>query len=268
MKYLLINSSEDIAGTNIKNNFKNINLDEIYTICPNCKIDFLEVESKLVQLTNNDIPKNYDYYIFLSKHRSNSSSPPTLTVHTSGNLTEDNKYGGNSEEVCYCDGILNTLLLKNINKYNNIEEYKRLGFIVSFEALHHGPSDLTAPSAFVEIGNSEKQWGIEKAGELISKSIIDTIKNIELNNYDNLDIAVGIGGGHYSPKFTKLALEEKYYIGYLIPKYAKLSENMLNKLIKHNNFNIVLIDWKGLNSIERKKYIDFFNKHNVNWLRV
>ncbi|WP_292459942.1 D-aminoacyl-tRNA deacylase [Methanothermococcus sp.] len=262
MKYLLIYSTKDLAGINIKNNLNNLNLDDLEE-----NIYFFKTDRKLTKLSQKDLPNGYDYYIFLSKHRSESKKP-TLTVHTSGNLTIDNSHGGNIEEICPCDGVLNSILLKNIFKYNNLEDYSKFNFEVSSEAVHHGPTDLNVPSVFVEIGSSKKEWEIKEAGEIIAKSIIDTIKSIENKNYNVLDKVVGFGGGHYAPRFTKLVLSNKCYVGYIIPKYAKLSEKVLEQILIKQDFDYILFDWKGLNSEDKKKYIEFFEKNNILWKKV
>ena len=261
MKYLLIYSTTDLAGINIKNNLNRLNIKDFKNI------HLFETDKKLTELSQKDLPYNYEYYIFLSKHKSESKKP-TLTVHTSGNLIDDNSHGGNIEEICPCDAVLNSLLLKNIYKYNSLGEYKQFNFEVSFEAVHHGPTDLNIPSAFVEIGSSEKEWEIKEAGEIIAKSIIDTIASIENKNYDDLDKVVGFGGGHYAPRFTKLVLSNKCYVGYIIPKYAKLSEKVLEQILLKQDFDYILFDWKGLNSEDKKRYTEFFEKNNILWKKV
>ena len=161
MDYLFISSKTDPASQNIKKHVQNYGYNAF------------EFEKKSTQTYSSEFPTS-EMYIFLSKHASESKKP-TLTVHTSGNLTEDNSHGGNPEEISPCSPIFNTLMLQNMNKYNEMEEYKELGFEVSFEVLHHGPTDLKAPSAFVEIGSSEEQWQIDDATEIITNSLIDTL---------------------------------------------------------------------------------------------
>ncbi len=315
MNYLLIYSKKDIAGINIKNNLvsyinelnskdskkdgipkskcKNGNEniicdkyeyknDKLKNILKN--IHFFETDKKLTDLFQKDIPREYDYYIFLSKHESKSKKP-TLTVHTSGNLTDDTSHGGNAEEICPCDATLNSMLLRNICEYNNLDRYKRFNFEVSFEAIHHAPTDLNIPSVFVEIGSSEKEWKIREAGEIIAKSIIKTlyylesIKNSKIeydidknsnkyHEYSRLDRVIGFGGGHYAPRFTKLVISNKCYVGYIIPKHAQISENVLEQIISKQNFEYILFDWKGLKSEDKKRYIQFFEKNNIPWRRV
>lgn len=248
---------------NIKNNLNKLNLQELEK-----DIYFFETDKNLTELSQKDIPNNHDYsyYIFLSRHRSESKRP-TFTVHTSGNLTKDNSHGGNIEEVCPCDAVLNSILLKNIYKHK-LNEKELNNFEISFEAVHHGPTDLNVPSVFVEIGSSEKEWAIEKAGEIMAKSVMDSIISIKSRNYENLDKVIGFGGGHYAPRFTKLVLLNKCYVGYIVPKYAKISENMLKQICTKQKFDYILFDWKGLNSEDRKRYIEFFEKNNIPWKKV
>ncbi|MBW9222406.1 hypothetical protein KKP97_05100 [Methanothermococcus sp. SCGC AD-155-C09] len=286
MKYLLIYSIKDPAGVNIKNNLDDL-FNELSSYGFKKNIDFFESDRNLIELSQEDIPKNYDYYIFLSKHKSGGKNPSgALTVHTPGNLTTDNSYGGNPEEVCPCDSILNTIMLKNINKEyykiinnkNNISDNNTLNngnnnnntsLKISFEGVHHGPSDLETPSVFVEIGSTEREWKNEILGRIIGRSILSTIEVLERENYDkDVDRVISFGGGHYAPKFTKLALEGKYYVGYIVPKYAKVSHNVLNQMIEKQDFDYVIFDWKGLRSEDKKEYIRFFENNSILWKRV
>jgi len=254
MDYLLISSKTDPASSNIKKHVENYG----YSV--------FDLEKKSTLSTNSDFPSS-EMYVFLSKHASESKKP-TLTVHIPGNLTEDISHGGNPEEICPCNPVFNTLLLQNIHKYNSMDEYRELGFEVSFEVLHHGPTDLKAPSAFVEIGSSEEQWQIDDAAEIITNALIDTIETIKNQEFEEKEKIIGIGGGHYSPKFTKLALNNEYYVGYLTPKHAKLSENILNQLILKQEFDFVGIDWKGLYGEDKRNYVEYFDKMEIPWKKL
>ncbi|EHP88342.1 D-aminoacyl-tRNA deacylase [Methanotorris formicicus] len=252
MEYLLISSKKDLASQNIKDCIEDYGF------------DVFEVDEELIQITQKDLPKA-DAYIFLSKHRSESGKP-TLTVHTPGNLTEDNSFGGNKEEICPCDPILNTLLLRNIFKHNNQYKEKIDIFDVSFEVVHHGPSDLNAPAVFVEIGSSEKEWVIKEAGEIIAKGVIDTINQIK-NIKDVEDRIIGFGGGHYAPRFTNLALNN-CYVGYIVPKYASISNRVLEQMINKQKFDYIAFDWKGLRGDDKRRYIKFFEERGIPWKKI
>jgi D-aminoacyl-tRNA deacylase len=253
MEYLLISSKKDLASQNIKNCIEKYGF------------DVFEVDKELIQITQDDLPKA-KAYIFLSKHRSESGKP-TLTVHTPGNLTEDNSFGGNKEEICPCNPILNTLLLRNIFKYNSQYKEKIDIFDVSFEVVHHGPSDLDTPAVFVEIGSSEKEWVIKDSGEIIAKSIVDTIEQIKNIKDVEGDRVIGFGGGHYAPRFTNLALNG-HYVGYIVPKYASVSDKVLEQMINKQEFDYIAFDWKGLKGDDKRRYIKFFEEKGVIWKKI
>ncbi|WP_423793334.1 D-aminoacyl-tRNA deacylase [Methanocaldococcus indicus] len=238
MKYLFISSKKDLASLNIAKH-----LEEYF--------DIYYTEKDLLDIKREDLKKS-DYYIFLSKHRSERNLP-SLTVHVPGLL---------DKEICPADAVLNTLILKNLNKYNNI------GYNVSFEVVHHTPTDLDGYSVFVEIGSSEKEWTNEKAGKIVANAIVESIECLENQDYEELDRVLGIGGGHYAPKFTKLALQNKYYFGYLVPKYINIKEDILKQMLNKSEIDKVLIDWKGCKSEMKKKCISFFENSGIEWEKV
>ncbi len=239
MKFLFIYSKKDLASQNIANHLK-----EYFN-------DIYEVDKELLEVNKEDLDKA-DFYIFLSKHRSEKNLP-SFTVHIPGIL---------DKEVCPADGVLNSLILINLNKYNT------LNYNVSFEVVHHTPTDLDKPTCFVEIGSSEKEWTNKKAGEIVAKAIYNAIEDFKNKNYRKLDVVIGFGGGHYAPKFTRYCLEGKYYFSYLIPKYAKLTDDNLNHLINKSYFDKVLIDWKGLRGEDKKRYIKFFEDNGILWEKI
>ena len=117
-------------------------------------------------------------------------------------------------------------------------------FEVSFEVSHHGP--LTGvPTFFIEIGSSENEWNIPEAGKLLADVIMELLESIgsdegsgngvsvneDPGTGDSGDdrtgdgmpgrtMGVGIGGGHYAPRFTDAAMEMGIDFGHMIPGYA------------------------------------------------
>ena len=85
-------------------------------------------------------------------------------------------------------------------------------FQVSFETTHHGPF-LKKPTLFIEIGSDKTNWENQRAAQVIAKTLL----GVEVNEYP---IAIGIGGGHYAPRFTEVALSKKISFGHLFPNYA------------------------------------------------
>ena len=87
-----------------------------------------------------------------------------------------------------------------------------MGFNVSFETTHHGPI-LGSPAFYIEIGSYEELWGREDAAEAIAASIL-AIRD------DGYPKVLGVGGGHYAPRFTDIALGRKVSIGHMAANYA------------------------------------------------
>ncbi|MCS3921864.1 D-aminoacyl-tRNA deacylase [Methanococcus voltae PS] len=257
-KYLLISSKQDPASQNLKEEMEKKGY------------EVFEIDERTTRTDKSSYP-TAECYIFLSKHAS-ATGKPTLTVHTQGNLTEDNSHGGNPEEIPHCIPELNTILLQKINEYNkkciNEKTGEEIDFEVSFEVLHHGPTDLDAPCVFVEIGSTEEQWQMKDPAVIVANALDNTLKILLKNEQKPLKRAVGLGGGHYSPKFTKLALNDEYYMGFLVPKYAKLSENMFMQLLTKQPVDIVLIDWKGLYGEDKRRYIQWLEELGIEWSRI
>ncbi|MDR1690265.1 MAG: D-aminoacyl-tRNA deacylase [Candidatus Methanoplasma sp.] len=142
--------------------------------------------------------------VFMSRH-SAASGEASLTVHPIGNYGE-NKFGGRERTLVKANPPLMTDALRKINEYNDLE-----GFRVCFEVTHHGPW-LKRPTFFIEIGSDEKNWGNERAADILSNVLLD----MEPNDHCT---AVGVAGGHYAPRFTEVALNFKINFGHMLPNY-------------------------------------------------
>ncbi|MCI4371202.1 MAG: D-aminoacyl-tRNA deacylase, partial [Thermoplasmata archaeon] len=92
------------------------------------------------------------------------------------------------------------------------QEAKALPYEVTFEATHHGPY-LTSPTFYVEQGSSEREWGDRAASNAIARALLD------LQPLD-APVAIGLGGGHYVPRHTDLALRKRIAFGHLLAAYA------------------------------------------------
>lgn len=195
-----------------------------------------------------DFPDAF-YAIFLSKHRSESGLI-CLTTHAPGNLCKKAELGGNPNEVAISNPPIQRALLKNLHKL--VEEHG-LDVPVTLEATHHGPTNLSFPITFVEIGSDELAWRNDEFGEIVAKSVVHSISSsIELRSG-----GLGIGGGHYSEKFTNKILNEDALIGHVIPKYAMM-EGMEASMIDLcmirtlGGCSRVYVDWKGTPSIYKE----------------
>jgi len=89
---------------------------------------------------------------------------------------------------------------------------------VTFEATHHGPY-LTSPTFYIEQGSTEREWRDREASRVIGRVLLG------LQPVD-APIAIGIGGGHYVPRHTDLALRRRIAFGHLLATYALTSSSL------------------------------------------
>ena len=174
---------------------------------------------------------------FASRH-SSKQKLPALTVHVTGNWGEG-IYGGKDESLAVAQPAAMKLALLKMSELND------LGWTVCYEATHHGPSELEVPSFFIEIGSSEEEWVVDRAGEIIAETIIHVLENYEKAKFP---VAIGIGGGHYAPKQTKRALETDLAFSHIAAKYAHpLKRELILKAIERTSGNVdaIYVDWKG-----------------------
>lgn len=181
------------------------------------------------------------YHVFLSRHRSESGIP-TLTCHTTGNFSDSNEMGGRPRELAYAYPSLQKHYMKTVStKMSRIPNYQLV-----IEATHHGPTSLTKPILFIEIGSTEKEWNDQNAVSVVCDTVIDTIKTVK--NYGN--VGIGLGGTHYPSKFTDMLISSEYALAAVASKHSlpnvdkKMIEQMINKSIEDVVY--AFMDWKGL----------------------
>ncbi len=174
--------------------------------------------------------------IFASMHRSESGKK-ALTVHNVGNYGKAD-YGGKEHTLAVpCPRIM-TEALRAIARNSTLPDYA-----VSYEVTHHGPY-LETPSFFIEIGSTEEEWRNEEAGRVIARAIMD----IERTEGNEDIVAIGIGGGHYAPRFTELALNYAISFGHMAPKYAldNLDRDILGQMVEKSGAEAVYFHKMGL----------------------
>ncbi len=200
----------------------------------------------------NDIPSEVATAIFVSKHVS-SSGRAALTVHTTGNLTREAKFGGNPEEVSHVDPSIIRRALRAL-KAGALRAGVQID--VTMEATHHGPTNLSMPVCFIEIGSGEKEWADPVLGEIAANAVISAFEKIG----ESYPTAVGFGGTHYSAKHTRICMEGDYAIGHLVSSHSfdgGVSERVIGDTFSKTTgaCNTAIVDWKGLHSDDRRKLI-------------
>nr|WP_174591432.1 cell division protein FtsZ [Methanocella conradii] len=177
--------------------------------------------------------------IFASKHRSKENRK-TLTVHFTGNIAEG-KFGGRPYELSTPAPRIAASILKSLKSAIS-------PFNVSYEATHHGPSSLKTPSVYVEIGSTMDEWSDKDAGRIVAQAILSVCE-------EEIPVYVGIGGNHYAPRETALALEAGVAFGHIIADHAVplLTEAVLKQAFEKSGTNAAYLDRKSIPRDQRDR---------------
>jgi D-aminoacyl-tRNA deacylase len=254
-RVVIIASRSDPASQNIANN-----LIEKHGFVPSpvegrstyrkATLRLVMIDEICIYAKPEDVPPDASSIIFASKHVS-STNTPALTVHATGNLTREAEFGGKPEEVSFVDPGRIRAALRTLRKE---ADEKGLKVDVTMEATHHGPTSLTVPVCFVEIGSGPDEWGASELGSVASDAVMAAANP----DHGKDQVAVGFGGTHYAAKHTKTNLEGGYQIGHVVAKHAfdsGISDDVIKDVFKRTvGANpIALVDWKGLRSTDRQR---------------
>ncbi len=196
----------------------------------------------------------YTCYIFLSKHRSESSKP-TLTCHSTGNF-DGVVGGGNAYELAFTyPSLQKCYMLKLWSNRGKVIEH---GYDIVIEATHHGPTSLPKPVLFIEIGSSERQWNDINAISTVCESLLATV--IDFKQFNK--VAIALGGTHYPDKFTNMLIESDIALASVASKYnlMHIDKDMLKQMIDKSieKVKYIILDWKGLGK-EKDRLIRLVN---------
>ncbi|MFH1316583.1 MAG: D-aminoacyl-tRNA deacylase [Candidatus Woesearchaeota archaeon] len=247
MKKVVIVSSLDPAGMNIKENLESLGYKETIVVDkPSVNCEDIDKEIKA------------DLFIFATKHQSKAEIP-SLSIHSPGNWgTANPEYGGKTRQLCINPALYIRKGFLKLRELNNIN------YDVVIEVTHHGPY-LEKPIFFIEIGSTNKQWINKDAGLIIAKTILHLLET-EPKEYP---VVFGIGGLHTSPILTH-AIDKGFALGHICPKYMLnvLDKEMIEQAIERSlpKPSAVLLDWKGLGP-EKQKVIGLLKYFNIKILR-
>src|SRR3990172_914331 len=144
-----------------------------------------------------------------STHRSEAGIP-ALTVHPTGNWDRAD-LGGKPKTLSIAPALY---LSEGLRLMRDAKENLKLPYEVTLECTHHGPT-FSLPVMFCEVGSSEEQWKDLKACEVVANVMTVLSKEVP----QKVDVAVGFGGPHYAPRFTKGVLDGKFAVGHICPGY-------------------------------------------------
>ena len=254
MRFAIIYSKKDIAGTNIVNQFKEL------AFSPQIPIIELKNETILTNIFKKDFPelKDIDFLVYASQHRSKDNKP-ALCLHAPGNWRNAG-FGGKDGIVCLTSAFVLKYLFQQLNKNaSNLTDY-----VISLEATHHGPvTDI--PCCFIELGATEKEFNDKLAAIVIAKTIF-SLQNFK--KQEDWIPSIALGGGHYNQNFNKIQQNSKYAISHIIPTYAfPLTESILKEAENKTKEQVqtILIDWKSLKAEQRDSALEIIKKLNLSY---
>lgn len=203
MRIALVNSIQDIAGVNIRHN-----LEEVlaaggrWPLTDNHALTFHEVDGRLIYQDRIDEEIEADLIIFISRHAS-ERPVPALTVHVTGNYDTADLGGEPGALAPAAPAWMHAIL-------RNLAARAPEGYRVSYEVTHHGPTALSTPSLFVEIGSTVDEWADPAAGRALAESILSAVPEETIN-------LIGFGGTHYAVRQTDIALSSRGAFGHMLP---------------------------------------------------
>jgi D-aminoacyl-tRNA deacylase len=276
---LIISSNIDPASLNIKNHLlKQTKWEEINSF-ENNPVYQKKDEKDIIMITINDRKITHDNLddelkkklkilpkqaIFISRHTSKTGEP-TLTVHPIGNYGKA-EFGGKNKTLVKSAPKTMTSLLRLLNQ--NAKEEK-LYHKVCFEVTHHGPF-LKIPTLFIEVGSTEEEWIKTKPGKVVAQSLLQHFKKYlyEEDMPKDMPVILGVGGGHYAPRFTDVALEKEVAFGHMVPRYqieaGNINDEMLEQAIAETpNITAVYFHRKSLKKSQIREYKQWFESNGI-----
>jgi len=228
--------------------YKGKNFDLVVIPTPAISADWLEEKYQ------------YQGYVFLSKHAAESGTL-ALTCHSTGNFSEA-QFGGLPRQVAVPHPYLQKSYMKHL--WTKRDLFSK--FEITIEATHHGPTALSKPTLFIEIGTTEKEWNDKKLCEGVAKIIVEEFKKEPQRH----KTAICFGGTHYPKKFNKELIEGEFALGTVIPKHAldNLDKELFSHIVDRNKeAKYALVDWRGLGQ-NKQKVVNFIQDAGLEMIKV
>lgn len=143
-----------------------------------------------------------DLLVFVSRHAGDTGA--LLTGHFTGNFG-DAEYGGNDHELAEAAPSALSAYIGALAAHAP-EEYD-----VAVECTHHGPTDIACPSMFAELGSGDEQWDDPAGARAVAQAVL-SLRGVEPSRERQL---VGLGGGHYAPRFGRVVRETPWAVGHI-----------------------------------------------------
>ena len=163
---------------------------------------------------------------------------PALTVHVTGNYDTADLGGEPGALAPAAPAWMHAIL-------RNLAARAPEGYRVSYEVTHHGPTDLSTPSLFVEIGSTATEWADPAAGRALAESILSAVPEETIN-------LIGFGGTHYAVRQTDIALSSRGAFGHMLParQIGLADPDLIRRMQGASSAVAAYIDKKSLSTDE------------------
>jgi D-aminoacyl-tRNA deacylase len=239
MKIALVSSLQDPGGTTIHNCLEDLAGKSPVSSFPLFRHEVVShrVGERLIYQDYLDRGMDADLIIDLSRH-SSVNPVPVLTVHVTGNLSTAD-FGGLPGSLPPASPAWMRAVLRNL------ASRVPPGYRVAYEVTHHGPSELSTPSFFVEVGSTEKEWRDTAAGYAVAESVL------QADPGDAIPL-IGFGGTHYATRETEIALSSRGAFGHIAHsrEVGNISEDTVRRMAGQTGAVAAYIDKKALKSGE------------------
>ena len=279
MTILIVSSTIDIASINIKKGLlEQSDWDEIDKFNENTVFRHSNMKDVVIvtindrKITHENLEEEVEetlglkakQAIFLSRHRSKTGEP-TLTTHPIGNYGEA-QFGGKNRTLTQASPKMMAHVIRLIKK--NAEQ-KKLYHKVCLEVTHHGPY-MSIPTLYVEVGSTNEEWKKQEPADVVAKSVLELLEkgHYEEDFKDDMPVLIGIGGGHYAPRFTDVIFEKNAAFGHMIPRYqidaGNIDDEMFEKAIQATpNVKAVYLHRKSLKKAQIREYREWFENKGI-----
>ncbi len=256
---LLVAYESDPAGSNMAH-FMSKDMEQDGDIFHGKNFDLAMIPTPAISADWLEEKYHYDGFVFLSKHASETGKL-ALTCHSTGNFSGA-LFGGSERQVAIPHPQLQKSYIQSLWK-------RRSGFSefeITIEATHHGPTALSKPTLFIEVGTTEEQWNDKSLCESVARIVKDVLSTPQ----KRYEVGICFGGTHYPTKFTKMLLEGPYALGTVMPKHALefLDEALFSHIIQRNReAKFAILDWSSLGK-EKQKVVNFLETTDLEMIKI
>jgi D-aminoacyl-tRNA deacylase len=266
---LIVCSTQDVASMNICNTLLTLNDFDTrktgeYTFHLSEEISIVEIGERLIYADHLDLKLSkyieFEELLFASRH-SSKDGRKIFTVHATGNVASAD-YGGKP----YSLAKPSPLTMKNYVLAMKEKIERKPEFEFTMEVTHHGPSEISKPSAFYEIGSTENEWKDEEAALLVAECLLDAVRD----RRKDWQIAVGVGGTHYAPRQTEIMLETTFTFGHNFAKYTfeGLNRDILIRAVRLSGADYIVYDEKSVVSSVKQLLADVSSDLEIELLKT